>query len=113
MAYKLGKYKLVESEHSIQNTIISYLWMRGYYVQRLNSGKIPMQSLHGQRLIQLMPPGTPDIMAFKKNELLFIEVKRPGKKPTYLQEEKMKELETYGARCFVATSLEDVEDYLK
>lgn len=72
-------------------------------------------------MMQLCAPGTPDIMAFKIIEnplssgrfstvdLLFVEVKRPGNKVTILQEAKMKELEGYGARCKVATSIEDIE----
>ena len=67
--------------------------------------------------MMLAEKGTPDLMAFKKiypgkpgNILIFVEVKRPGKKPTYLQEQKMKELEEYGAKCIVATSIDDLKD---
>lgn len=68
--------------------------------------------------------GTPDIMAFKRTwlgtkeayleaaDLIFIECKRPGNKATPLQTAVMKELESFGARCFVATSIEDVEAFL-
>lgn len=115
------------TEHDIQNTLISYLWMKGYYAMRLNSGKIPMEGKFGRRMISLSPPGTPDIMAFKPlyNEeirktspkglvkILFIEVKRPGNTPTVLQEAKIKELEEFGANCFVASSIEDVEAAIK
>lgn len=62
--------------------------------------------------------GTPDIMAFKpiksisdvdRVDLIFVEVKQPGNKPTPLQEAKMKELESFGAQCLVATSIDDVQ----
>ncbi len=77
-------------------------------------------------MIRMTKAGTPDIMAFKmvsvttmirpEHQLtveslrpLFIEVKRPGKKPTPLQQMKMEELESFGARCLVAHSVEEVE----
>lgn len=116
--------KILPSEHQLQTLIINYLFIKGYYAMRLNSGKIPMEGKRGRRLIQMLPAGTPDIMAFKSPrvvifdparkycELLFIEVKRPGNKPTILQQTKMKELEESGARCFVASSIEDVDKYL-
>lgn len=75
-------------------------------------------------MIMMGERGTPDLLAFREAEcdpaewgrgdeehtlLLFIEVKRKGKKPTWNQEQKMKELEEYGARCIVATGIEDLE----
>lgn len=87
---------------------------------RLNSGRIPMTDYRGkQRMIWMGEKGTPDLMAFRKPyvfdkkyrlvQLLFIEVKRPGKKPTFNQEQMMKLLEEKGARCIVATGIEDLE----
>lgn len=80
-------------------------------------------------MIQLAEVGTPDLMCFKtipgaalyegENQswrlgryvsLFFIEVKRPKMKATLHQTMKMKELESFGAKCFVATSIEDVEE---
>lgn len=94
--------------------------MKGYYCQRLNSGMIPMGEGRSRRMIRLVKSGTPDVMAFKHYELdgedftklLFIEVKRPGKKPTPLQTAKMEELEEYGARCIVAHSVEELQAQL-
>lgn len=45
-------------------------------------------------------------------ELLFVEVKQEGEKITPVQEAKIKELTGYGARCIVATSVEDLEKQL-
>jgi len=45
-------------------------------------------------------------------ELLFVEVKQEGGKITPVQEAKIKELTEYGARCIVATSIEDLERQL-
>lgn len=118
---------LVPTEHEIQTLIKNYLTAKGWYVLRLNSGRIPMSDYRGkQRMIWMGETGTPDLMAFKKKgtvirnddgsngihtylSLLFIEVKRPGKKPTFNQVQKMKELEEKGAKCIVASSLEDLQ----
>jgi hypothetical protein len=72
----------------------------------------------------MMKAGTPDLMAFrplihtnvdcgrKTIDLIFIEVKVPGNKPTILQQEVMKELEEYGARCLVIHSVDELEELL-
>lgn len=106
------------TEHQIQTQIISRLAWEGFYVERRNSGKIRSSDKYGKsRMINLAPVGTPDVEAFRKKgegvELYFFEVKRPGNKPTWRQEEKMKELEGFGAKCFVVTSVEDLERQLK
>lgn len=109
------------SEIQITRQIMSYLAFKGYYVMRLNSGMLPMGEGRYRRMIRMLPAGTPDIMAFKVItdpdvdyvDLLFIECKRPGNKPTDRQRAAMQELEAHGARCFVATSIEDVEKQLE
>lgn len=114
------------TEHEIQQTIINFLKYKGYYVQRLNTGVIRSTYKGRDRMIRMSAKGTPDIMAFRplviskcsngglcsKIKLIFIEVKRPGKIATFAQEQMMKELESYGARCIVATCIEDVEQAL-
>ena len=107
---------LKQSEHQIQTTIVHLLRIKGYYVMRLNSGKFSVGEGRTKRFINGQSAGTPDLMAFKeisgRVRLLFIEVKRPGKKPTILQAAKMKELTDYGAICLVATSPDDLTSYL-
>lgn len=125
------------TEHQIQTQIINYLRINGYYVMRLNSGKYAVGEGRDRRFVMGQDAGTPDLMAFKALEIpilgkhipegidavinkiavstifvLFIEVKRPGKKATSLQEVKMRELTDYGARCIVATSVEDLKEKL-
>lgn len=111
------------TEHQIQDQIIQLLGMRGYYVQRMNSGAMFTGEGRNRRMVRMNKAGTPDIMAFAPKhfsvnkewapvelvDLLFIEVKRPGKKPTELQRMKMEELESFGARCIVAHSVEEME----
>ena len=112
--------KTLASEHEIQTSIMHYLGYRGWYTQRMNSGAIRTER---GGLVRMNKAGTPDILAFKPGgcdpaeygqdwvhaELLFIEVKRPGKKATPLQLATMRELTKYGARCIIATSVEDLE----
>ena len=132
---KASEYKQLTQprESTIQTEIIGYLQYLGFYVQRMNSGVLPMFYNGKKRIIRMTKAGTPDILAFREVEekrqpvhpvdfgypitdtytqLLFIEVKRPGNKPTILQSQVMQELEEHGARCFVATSVEDVEQQL-
>jgi hypothetical protein len=114
------------TENQVKDVITQYLRTKGYYVQRLNSGLVPVVNKYGKRhMVQLAPAGTPDIMAFrgvlirmspahqvltKQLQLLFIEVKRsPKHKPTPLQLAKMEELSEYGARCIVASSIDDLQ----
>lgn len=123
---KSTRSKITLSEKQIQTQIINYLRYKGWYVMRLNSGKYSVGEGRSTRFIMGQEAGTPDLLAFKKTKfglnvedvepltnmglsLVFIEVKVPGNKPTPLQAAKMKELETYGARCLVATCIEDVE----
>ena len=84
---------------------------------RMNSGRYSVGEGRQRRFIMGHEAGTPDLMAFKRQEnkfgsillnLLFIEVKVPGNKPTALQKAKMEELEEYGALCLVATSEQDL-----
>lgn len=64
----------------------------------------------------LAEPGTPDTIAFKQRPkgmcVLFVEYKRPGKKPTYLQQQKMAQLREHGAFVTVISSLEQLKEYL-
>ena len=101
-------------EHQLQTLLINYLTGHGYYVQRLNAGKYPMGEGRNRRFVQGVAVGTPDIIAFKdihgSVDLMFIEVKVPGNKPTLLQTIKMQELEEHGAKCYVIHSLEELEE---
>jgi len=110
--------KLKVSEHDLQTLFMNYLTGNGWYVQRMNAGRIKVD----KRLIKLGEAGTPDIMAFKHDwagqtkmvNLVFIEVKTPqNPHPTDLQKHKMKELEDHGAKCYVIKSFEELEKKFK
>ena len=105
------------TEHQIQQLIMNYLTAKGWYVQRMNSGAIRVE----KHLIRMASVGTPDIMAFRpcpdvettNPDLIFIEVKRPGKEATFNQIQAMKLLTEHGAECLVAHSLEEVQEWLE
>jgi len=69
-------------EQQIQAKRIKQLEAEGYYVIKL---------------INTNKNGIPDLIAIPKNsDVLFSEVKRPGNKPSKLQEYRIKELRTHG-----------------
>lgn len=122
------KVKLPQaSEHQIQTSVMHYLRIKGWYCFRMNSGKYSVGEGRQRRFIQGHEAGTPDLMAFKNSRyglnvedvyplpytgisLLFLEIKKPGNKPTLLQTAKMKELQAYGATCYVIHSLQELQD---
>lgn len=57
--------------------------------------------------------GVPDIFACLKGRYLQIEVKRPGEKPTKVQEAFMEGINRCGGIAFYATSVQEVKDKLK
>lgn len=123
---KVKEYKELTqpTEHTIQTECINFLRSKGYYVLRLNSGKYSVGEGRFKRFIMGQAAGTPDLLAFSKPyadcdcqmpaevRLLFIEIKRPKQEPTVTQALKMEELETYGARCVVVHSVEELEKEL-
>lgn len=58
--------------------------------------------------------GVPDLLCVRDGRALFLEVKRPGEKPTAIQRARMDEIKTVGgAVCAVVTSVEEADDYLR
>ena len=102
-------------EKVAQKQIMEYLTLRGWVVERMNSGKIPAKYGTKTRYISLHRTGTPDIQALKKSpngytQVLYVEVKRPGEKPSEEQLAMHDVLrDKAGARVIVATSWEDVD----
>lgn len=52
--------------------------------------------------------GVADILGIYNGKLLAIEVKRPGQKPTELQDVFLARIKEHGGIAFVATSIKDV-----
>ncbi len=84
------------TEAAIQNKIMKYLEAKGAIVYKT---------------ISLSKAGLPDIMGVYKGRHIHFEVKRPGQKPTKLQEFKLSQLQAAGSLGGVATSVEDVQAY--
>lgn len=57
--------------------------------------------------------GQPDLLGCYQGRTLALEVKRPGGKPTKLQQAVLKKWEAAGAITAVVTSVEEVKELLK
>lgn len=116
-----------QTENELQKAIIDYLTLKKYYVIRLNSGMMRGEYKGKTWVTKLAKKGTPDLMAFKLTDifnlrtqqiegegvdLLFIEVKLPGKYATEDQNREMDEIRKHGARCFVIHSLAELQEIL-
>lgn len=76
------------TEQQIQTAIMAKLRAAGWYVNKL---------------IVTSLVGVPDLIAHKNGQTMYIEVKRPGKLPTDLQEHRMAELGKYGVKVLVCS----------
>lgn len=82
-------------ESQIQTSIKNHLQKNGWLVNKL---------------IQCSLNGYPDLLALKAPaRAVFIEVKRPGQKPSELQSYRIEQLIKLGFETIVATSKKDVE----
>lgn len=82
------------TEASIQSSIKRTLEIYGWLVTKL---------------IQTTTNGIPDLMALKNGKTVFIEVKRPGNKPTPLQLFRHDQLRRKGFEVIVATKISDIQ----
>lgn len=71
------------TEQQIQKKRIDQLEADGWYVIKL---------------IKTNRNGIPDLIAIKKDDVMFVEVKKPNGVVSKLQEYRMKELEKYGIK---------------
>lgn len=84
------------SEQKIQAKLIKMLEEDGYYVIKL---------------IKTNKNGIPDVVAIPKNsDILFIEVKKPGKNPTPLQKFRIKELTNHGIKAKIFTGCDKIHE---
>ena len=87
-------------EKTITKTIIRYLnGLPACYARKI----------HGSRYTA----GFPDIICVREGVCLWIEVKRPGNKPTELQLLELERWREAGALTIVAYSVEDVKDIMQ
>ena len=65
------------------------------------------------KLIQTSTNGIPDLMAIRKGNVIFLEVKQPGKKASPLQDHQIEGLNRCGVEARVVSSVEDIEIYCR
>lgn len=70
-------------ESSITRSIVTMAKGRGWWTFKIAGG--PMQT-----------SGVPDLLCVKHGRAVFLEVKQPGKKPTPLQVQRIKEIRAIG-----------------
>ena len=88
-------------EQDIQTSIMNYISSIGGLPLKFNNIGIYAKA------------GVSDIIACIKGRFVAIEVKRSGKKPTQLQENFIKAVNTVGGLAFWADNLQDVKDIIK
>lgn len=88
-------------EQDIQTSIMNYISSIGGLPLKFNNIGIYAKA------------GVSDIIACIRGRFVAIEVKRPGKKPTQLQENFIKAVNTVGGLGFWADSLDEVKDIIK
>ena len=87
------------TEKAIVNSIKRYLdKLPGCYVVKTHG------SIYGA--------GQPDLLGCYKGRMFALEVKRPGRRPTKLQQAVLKKWEAAGAIAAVVTSVEEVKELL-
>lgn len=105
--------KLKISEKEIQNLILEYLHLRKFFCWRNNSGAMVSSHNGKQRFMRFGLVGSGDIIGLTPNGRFFsIEVKVPGRQPTFEQSQFMNGINKNGGIAFVATCLEDVQKAL-
>lgn len=88
-------------ERDIVAAIVRSAKKQGWWIMKIHGG--PYQ-----------PAGIPDLLLVKDGRALWLEVKQPGKKPTAIQEQRMKEIFTQGGSpCYVVTSREEADELMQ
>ena len=88
------------SESKIQRSIVEVAVLFGYKPYRLNAGN--RRNYHGAE------EGTPDLLVvMDRGRSLWVEVKRPGERPTEIQAQRHRELRSLGHAVVVATSVDE------
>ncbi len=98
---------LTPNERTVSYNVEVWLNNRNIYNDRLNCGAFKTER---GNWITLCKRGTPDRFAIVCGQIIFIEVKRLGSKPTPNQIEKHKELRASGAIVLVIDSLKQFVD---
>jgi hypothetical protein len=119
---KLDEYKKTVGrtnrrvEGDVSKTIAAYLDLKGIWHIRLQSGKVQVVSEYKgrthSRWIHFGHKGCPDRLALINGKSVFIEVKKPGAKPTDDQLAEHRRIEANGGIVIVADSLDEFKKRL-
>lgn len=91
-------------ETDIQRDIMKAARAMGHKAYRMNSGGARARNGY----VHLSEEGTPDLLIVMGHGLsLWVEVKRPGEKPTDIQQQRHRELRGMGHSVAVARSVQD------
>lgn len=113
---KVNRIRKKPLEHDIQNAIARILMLKGYLVIRYNSGAVVDEGKRFVKFYTIMnnkeSKGHPDLMFMRNGKSWFVEVKRPKEKLRPSQEKFCEIAKFYGMTVIVATSWEQVHDYV-
>ncbi len=90
---------MIGSEKAITKKIMGRLNELGFWTLKIHGGAYQMA-------------GLPDILAIKEGKAYWIEVKRPGGKPTALQLKRLRDLKEAGCGTGIATTIEEAENII-
>jgi Holliday junction resolvase len=97
-------------EADVQREIVATLKQLGYWVARIQSGKVKVRG----GWMQLAPEGTADLLAIRGEKTIWIECKRPkGGTHSAEQKEFMGLVRRAGHQYVVARSKDDVLEAVK
>lgn len=81
-------------------------------IQRKTKERLEKKGWLVIKLIQTTMNGIPDLIALKNGIVIFIEIKRPGEKPTRLQVYVHNLLRNAGFKVLVITNENEVESFV-
>ena len=97
-------------ESEIQRGILEYLRFRGVLAWKAGTGAMRAEYRGKPRFIQFGTKGVSDIIGMLPGgRFLAIEVKRPGKRPTWEQSEFLRAVREGGGQGWLAVSTHDVD----
>lgn len=104
--------KIVPTEAEIQKACLEFLNLQwGVKAWRQNTGGFYKEYKGRRQFIRFGQPGQGDITGILSpgGRRIEIEIKRPGKRPAFIQEEWLREMARYGAIAFWCSSLDECE----
>lgn len=93
-------FRQMPKESTITTAIKHYLIAQGFVVLKIHGG--PYQDA-----------GWPDLLGIRDGQAWLFEVKTPTGKVSKLQANKIEELRSVGAKCFVVRSRDEVKEILE